>query len=187
MLKLGRYPPPKKKSSRAALNKIDEVWNSANPLFKWRFGLLSCKNCATMTTWRNDLSSLLSQLCGAVSPLYVSITFKFGNSTNFKALFPVASTDSRYWSMSKVTKTVEQSAFCHFSTPGVAIKESFGDRVVTKYCIVSEKSLCTLYDLFVKVNFSHDESRSIVFFSVLPPHPIVLALLRASLFTAFSC
>ena len=30
------------------LNKIDEVWNSANPHFKWRLGLLSSKNFATM-------------------------------------------------------------------------------------------------------------------------------------------
>ena len=42
------------------LNKIDEVWNSVNPLFKWRFGLLSSKNFATMATWRNDFSSLFS-------------------------------------------------------------------------------------------------------------------------------
>ena len=33
---------------KVKLNKIDEVWNSANPLFKWRFGLLSSKNFATM-------------------------------------------------------------------------------------------------------------------------------------------
>ena len=41
------------------LNKIDEVWNSANLLFKWIFGLLSSKNVATMATWRKDFSSLL--------------------------------------------------------------------------------------------------------------------------------
>ena len=42
------------------LNKIDEVWNSsANPP-KYRFGLLSSRNFATMTTWRNDFSSLLA-------------------------------------------------------------------------------------------------------------------------------
>ena len=40
------------------LNKIDEVWNSANLLFKWIFGLLSSKNFATMAMWRNDFSSL---------------------------------------------------------------------------------------------------------------------------------
>ena len=34
------------------LNKIYEVWNSANPLFKWRFDLLSSRNFATMATWR---------------------------------------------------------------------------------------------------------------------------------------
>ena len=41
------------------LNKIDEVWNNANLLFMWSFGLLSSKNFSTMTTWRNDFSSLL--------------------------------------------------------------------------------------------------------------------------------
>ena len=44
------------------LNRIDKVWNSANPLFRWRFGLLSSRNFATMATWRNDFSSLLSLL-----------------------------------------------------------------------------------------------------------------------------
>ena len=51
-----------------------------------------------------------------------------------------------------------QSGFWHISTPSVAIKVSYGDRVVTKYCIVSEMNLCTLYDLFVKVIFSYEES-----------------------------
>ena len=37
------------------LIKIDEVWNSANPLV----GLLSSRNFATMATGRNDLSSQL--------------------------------------------------------------------------------------------------------------------------------
>ena len=37
---------------------IDEVWNSANLLFKWISGLLSSKHFATMVTWRNDFSSL---------------------------------------------------------------------------------------------------------------------------------
>ena len=46
------------------LNNIDEVWNSANLLSKWIFGLLSSKNFATMTTWRNDFSSLLWPLFG---------------------------------------------------------------------------------------------------------------------------
>ena len=42
------------------LNKIEEVWNSANLLFKWIFGLSLSKNFATMATWRNDFSPLLS-------------------------------------------------------------------------------------------------------------------------------
>ena len=41
------------------LNKIDEVWNSANLLFKWIFGLLSTEHFATMATWCNDVSSVL--------------------------------------------------------------------------------------------------------------------------------
>ena len=41
-------------------NKISKVWNSANILFKWIFGLLSSKNFAIMTTWRNGFSSLWS-------------------------------------------------------------------------------------------------------------------------------
>ena len=40
--------------------KIHKVWNSANPLFKWRFDLLSSGNFATMAMWRNDFSSLFS-------------------------------------------------------------------------------------------------------------------------------
>ena len=35
------------------LNKIDEVWKSANSLFEWRFRFVT-----TMATWRNDFSSL---------------------------------------------------------------------------------------------------------------------------------
>ena len=41
------------------LNKIDEVWNSANRLLRDFFVLLSSKNFATMETWRNDFSFLL--------------------------------------------------------------------------------------------------------------------------------
>ena len=41
------------------LNDIDEVWNSAKPLFKWRIGLLPSKNFATVATWLNDFSPLL--------------------------------------------------------------------------------------------------------------------------------
>ena len=43
------------------LNKIGEVWNSANRLLHVSdlIGLLSPQNFATMATWRNDFSSLL--------------------------------------------------------------------------------------------------------------------------------
>ena len=68
------------------LNKIDEVWNSASPLFKWRFGLLSPRNFATMATWRNDFSSLLSsavfffrwdeRLCHSLYFDYIFIDFR---------------------------------------------------------------------------------------------------------------
>ena len=40
------------------LNKIGEVWNSANRLLSDFIGLLSSKNFDTMATWRNDFSSL---------------------------------------------------------------------------------------------------------------------------------
>ena len=33
------------------LNKIDEVWNSANPLFKWRFGLCQLE---ILLPWQRD-------------------------------------------------------------------------------------------------------------------------------------
>ena len=40
------------------LNKIGEVWNSANRLLSDFIGLMSSKNFATMASWRNDFSSL---------------------------------------------------------------------------------------------------------------------------------
>ena len=43
------------------LNKIDEVKNIANPLFKWPFGLLSSRNFATIARWRNDFSLLIQK------------------------------------------------------------------------------------------------------------------------------
>ena len=39
---------------------INEVWNSANPLFKWCFQFVVTRNFATMAMWQNDFSSLLS-------------------------------------------------------------------------------------------------------------------------------
>ena len=39
------------------LNKIGEVWNSANRLLSDFISLLSSKNFATMATWQNDFSS----------------------------------------------------------------------------------------------------------------------------------
>ena len=42
------------------LNKINEVWNSANSLFKWHFQfLLSSRNFASMGKWYNDFSIAL--------------------------------------------------------------------------------------------------------------------------------
>ena len=38
------------------LNKIDEVWNSANPLFKWRFGLCQLE---ILLPWRDITTSSL--------------------------------------------------------------------------------------------------------------------------------
>ena len=43
------------------LNKIDEVWNSANLLFCDVFGLLSSKNLATIATWSNDKHTTLCE------------------------------------------------------------------------------------------------------------------------------
>ena len=40
------------------LNKIGQVWNSANRLLSDFIGLLSSKNFATMATWRKHFSSL---------------------------------------------------------------------------------------------------------------------------------
>ena len=44
------------------LNKIGEIWNSANRLLSDFIGLLSSKNFATMVMWRNDFSSLLKYI-----------------------------------------------------------------------------------------------------------------------------
>ena len=52
-------------------NKIDEVWDSANPLFQWHFGLLSFRNCATMTMWRKDFSLLGSGKVGVLFYIHV--------------------------------------------------------------------------------------------------------------------
>ena len=41
------------------LNKIGEVWNSADRLLSQFIGLLLSKNFTTVVTWRNDSSSLL--------------------------------------------------------------------------------------------------------------------------------
>ena len=43
------------------LNKIDEVWSSANPLFKWLFRFAVIDYFATMAMWRNDFSSLFKR------------------------------------------------------------------------------------------------------------------------------
>ena len=56
------------------LNKIGEVWNSANRLSSYFIGLLSSKNFATMATWRKDFSSLLTDM-------FISQQFIFLKST----------------------------------------------------------------------------------------------------------
>ena len=40
------------------LNKVGEVWGSANRLLSDFIGLLSSKHFATMATWRNEFSSV---------------------------------------------------------------------------------------------------------------------------------
>ena len=58
------------------LNKIGEVWNSANWLLSDLIGLLSSKNVATMATWRNDFSSRIDPKSSA------SIVLLRGNATS---------------------------------------------------------------------------------------------------------
>ena len=56
------------------LNKIGEVWNSANRLLHVSdlIGLLSSKNFATMAMWRNDFSSLLLTPKGDYTKTFVN-------------------------------------------------------------------------------------------------------------------
>ena len=49
------------------LNKISEVWKRAIRLLSEFIGLRSSKNIATMTTWRNDFSSLFVQISERVA------------------------------------------------------------------------------------------------------------------------
>ena len=85
-LKYGRsFPTQSRKihqhSHIKKLNNIDDVWNSPNPLFKWRFHGLSSRNFATMATWRNNIFSLFKgrlrvfQKSGRVSLGYFKIRF----------------------------------------------------------------------------------------------------------------
>ena len=62
------------------LNKIGEVWNSANRLLSDFIDLLSSKNFATMATWRNDFSSLFVQISEKVA----WNVLEGNNSTNVK-------------------------------------------------------------------------------------------------------
>ena len=67
------------------LNKIDDVWNSANTLFKWRFRLLSSRSFTTMATWRHEISSLFNRLrvfqkSGCASLRYFKIRFLISDS-----------------------------------------------------------------------------------------------------------
>ena len=63
------------------LNKIDDVWNSANSLFKWRFRLLSSRSFTTMATWRHEISSLFNRL--RVFQKYFKIRFLISDSFDF--------------------------------------------------------------------------------------------------------
>ena len=53
-----------KESPWMKLNKIGEVWNSANGLLSDVFGFLSSKNFATIPAWRNDFSLLVLPIDG---------------------------------------------------------------------------------------------------------------------------
>lgn len=50
---------------RLEMNKVDEVWNSAGSLFKWRFRfvIVHCRNFAAIAAWRNNFSSCKSLFC----------------------------------------------------------------------------------------------------------------------------
>ena len=70
------------------LNKIDDVWNSANSLFKWRFRLLSSRSFTTMATWRHEISSLFNRLrvfqkSGCAFLRYFKIRFLISDSFDF--------------------------------------------------------------------------------------------------------
>ena len=65
------------------LNKIGEVWNSANRLLSDFISLLSPKNFATMVTWQNNFSS---HPCIKQKMLYVHSYDLYCVSDNQKAL-----------------------------------------------------------------------------------------------------
>ena len=86
-LKYGRsFPTQPWKFRQNSHIKSDDVWNSANPLFKWRFHGLSSRNFATMVTWRNNISSLFNgrlrvfRKSGRVSLEYFKIRFLISDS-----------------------------------------------------------------------------------------------------------
>ena len=61
------------------LNKIDEIWNSANSLFKWVSVSCSPKNllpCTTMAKWRKDFSLLWTDFTDRLSPLFNELNCK---------------------------------------------------------------------------------------------------------------
>ena len=60
------------------LNKIDEVWSSANPLFKWRFRFAVIDYFATMAMWRNDFSSPFKRTVLDWIPVPLSVELKAG-------------------------------------------------------------------------------------------------------------
>ena len=70
------------------LNKIGEVWNSANRLLSDFFGLLSSKNFASMATRRNDVSSLLRPPGG----LFISSPFEGGGLNRDGGLYNLGKT-----------------------------------------------------------------------------------------------
>ena len=58
---------------------MDEVWNSANPLFKWRFDLLSSRN---LLPWQRDVTtSPLYYVISETTPPRKTIRFEFSGIT----------------------------------------------------------------------------------------------------------
>ena len=91
------------------LNKIGEVWNSANRLLHVSdlIGLLPSKNFATMATWRNDFSSLLLTLKGDYTKTFWK--FLYAQQVTFRPELPK-------WDQNVQFPRRDDEHPCHFYT-----------------------------------------------------------------------